>query len=176
MNVIISIHLIWCEIIFKLFGFYETSIFLSKIGFIYGNKLRYQFYKRHLKSLGDNVLFSYGTILSHCDISIGNNVRLGPYNTIALVDIGDDVMTGQFVHFMSGSNQHGFEDRTVPMRIQPGKLRRIKIGNDVWIGCNSVIMTDVNNHLIVGAGSVVTKLTEEFMIIGGSPAKIIKER
>jgi acetyltransferase-like isoleucine patch superfamily enzyme len=53
----------------------------------------------------------------------------------------------------------------------------IIIGNNCWIGMNSVILPGVKlaNHIIVGAGSVVTKsFDEEDIIIAGNPAKKIK--
>ncbi|MDH5380350.1 MAG: CatB-related O-acetyltransferase, partial [Cyclobacteriaceae bacterium] len=54
----------------------------------------------------------------------------------------------------------------------------INIGNDVWIGANSVILSGVciGNGVIVGAGSVVTKDIPDYAIITGNPAQVIKYR
>lgn len=52
----------------------------------------------------------------------------------------------------------------------------IVIGDNCWIGMNSVILPGVvlGNNTIVGAGSVVTKsFSEGYMVIGGVPAKVI---
>ncbi len=53
--------------------------------------------------------------------------------------------------------------------------RRIEIGNNVFIGSNSIIMPGVKieNNVVVAAGSVVTKSLPENSIVGGNPAKII---
>jgi acetyltransferase-like isoleucine patch superfamily enzyme len=52
-----------------------------------------------------------------------------------------------------------------------------KVGNNVFIGVNSIIMPGVNisDNVIVGAGSVVTKDIPSNCIVAGNPAKIIKE-
>jgi acetyltransferase-like isoleucine patch superfamily enzyme len=51
----------------------------------------------------------------------------------------------------------------------------IEIGNNVFIGMNSIIMPGVKieDKVIVGAGSVVTKSIPCGVVVGGNPAKII---
>lgn len=54
----------------------------------------------------------------------------------------------------------------------------IILGRECWIGMNSIILPGVSlgDHTIVAAGSVVTKsFTQGYCVIGGNPAKIIKE-
>jgi virginiamycin A acetyltransferase len=52
------------------------------------------------------------------------------------------------------------------------------IGNDVWIGYESIVMPGVKirNGAIVAAKSVITKDVPPYTIVGGNPAKIIKQR
>lgn len=52
------------------------------------------------------------------------------------------------------------------------------IGNDVWIGANSIIIQGVKigNGSIVGAGSVVTKDVGDYEIVAGNPAHLIRKR
>jgi acetyltransferase-like isoleucine patch superfamily enzyme len=56
--------------------------------------------------------------------------------------------------------------------------RRTFIGNDVWVGCNVFIRRGVTigDGAIVGANSAVVKDVEPFMIDGGTPARIIRQR
>ena len=56
--------------------------------------------------------------------------------------------------------------------------RRVVIGNDVWIGANSVIMPGIaiGNGAIVGAGAVVTRDVPDYAIVAGVPAKVIGSR
>tara|TARA_B110000503_G_scaffold72285_1_gene111814 strand:- start:1009 stop:1188 length:180 start_codon:yes stop_codon:yes gene_type:complete len=50
------------------------------------------------------------------------------------------------------------------------------IGNNVWIGLNSIILkgVSVGDNTIIAAGSVVTKSFGNNLVIGGNPAKILK--
>ncbi|MGZ4928957.1 MAG: CatB-related O-acetyltransferase [Halobacteriota archaeon] len=54
----------------------------------------------------------------------------------------------------------------------------IHIGNDVWIGVNSVILSGitVGDGAVIGAGAIVTKHVSDYEIVGGNPAKSIKFR
>ena len=53
----------------------------------------------------------------------------------------------------------------------------ITIGNDVWIGGNVTILPGVKigNNVVIAAGAVVTKDIPNNSLVGGIPAKIIKE-
>ncbi len=52
------------------------------------------------------------------------------------------------------------------------------IGNDVWIGMNSLILSGVHigDGAIIGAYSVVTKDVEPYTIVAGNPAKVVRKR
>ena len=55
--------------------------------------------------------------------------------------------------------------------------REVVIGDNCWLGGHSTICPGVKlgNNVIVAAGSVVTKSFGDNVIIGGNPAKIIRE-
>jgi acetyltransferase-like isoleucine patch superfamily enzyme len=55
--------------------------------------------------------------------------------------------------------------------------RGVTIGNDCWIGGNTVILPGVTigKGSTIGAGSVVTRDTPEFSVAVGVPAKVIKK-
>lgn len=52
---------------------------------------------------------------------------------------------------------------------------KVKIGNNVYIGNNALIMpgVTVSNNVIVAAGSVVTKSIPENVVVAGNPARIV---
>jgi serine acetyltransferase len=54
----------------------------------------------------------------------------------------------------------------------------ITVGNDVWIGAKSTIMSGVKigDGAIVAAGALVTKDVEPYSIVGGNPARLLKYR
>lgn len=58
------------------------------------------------------------------------------------------------------------------------KLKRIKIGNDVWLGKNVIITngSDIGNGVIAAAGAVITKDVPDYAVVAGIPARIIKYR
>lgn len=58
------------------------------------------------------------------------------------------------------------------------KIAKTIIGNDVWIGINAIILKGVKigDGAVIGAGTVVTKDVEPYVIVAGNPAKIIKHR
>ena len=76
---------------------------------------------------------------------------------------------------LSGLN-HNYNDCTRTIKDQGISSKTIVIEDDVWIGANTVITAGVHigQHVVVGAGSVVTKDVPEYSIVAGCPAKVIK--
>ncbi len=58
------------------------------------------------------------------------------------------------------------------------KIRRITIGNDVWLGKNVIVTNyaNIGNGVIVGAGAIITKDVPDYAIVAGVPARIIRYR
>jgi acetyltransferase-like isoleucine patch superfamily enzyme len=157
-------------------AFRSISQFLSLVPFGWGEIVRYDFYKYTLRSCGKNVFIGFGTVFNYRDITVGNNVLIGIYNTIHHCDFGNDVMVAEGCCFLSGSKYHRYSRTDIPMTQQGGHLKRIRVGNDVWIGSHSVIMEDVGDGAIVGAGSVVNKAVSPYTIVVGNPAREIDKR
>jgi cellulose synthase/poly-beta-1,6-N-acetylglucosamine synthase-like glycosyltransferase len=57
-----------------------------------------------------------------------------------------------------------------------GEAKKIKLGNNLWIGTHAVILDDVSPGTVVGAGAVVTKMFPPDSIISGVPARLIRAR
>jgi acetyltransferase-like isoleucine patch superfamily enzyme len=115
------------------------------------------------------------------NIYLGLNSRINQYCCVwasenSKIILGDNVLMGPGVKIFSSN--YTTTDVEVPMILQPYVEKDIVIGNDVWLGSNSVIVAGVKigDGSIVAAGSVVTKDIPEYMIAGGVPAKPIKSR
>lgn len=71
---------------------------------------------------------------------------------------------------------HGIADLTKPIREQAGEWVIVKIGAGCWVGSAAVVMADVGEGSVIGAGAVVTKAIPAMVIAGGIPAKVLKTR
>lgn len=109
-------------------------------------------------------------------VEIGRNTRIGIGNTlIGPVEVRNDVRLAQNV-VLSGLN-HNYEDISLPIHAQGVSTSKIIIKEATWIGSNSVIVAGVTvgKHCIVAGGSVVTKDVPDYAVVGGNPAKILKQ-
>lgn len=112
---------------------------------------------------GKNVHFGNGvyanfnlTMVDDCDIFVGNNVMFGPNVTVS---------AGTHpIHPELRSKQAQYN---IP----------IHIGNNVWIGANSVILPGVNigDNSVIGAGSIVTKDIPSNVVAVGNPCRVLRE-
>lgn len=144
-------------------------------GFL-GILLRRIWYRFTLRHCGQNLTVDWLAVIRTKETEVGDRCTFGVSNWVSWAKIGNDVMTGSHVVFVSGAKQHDFEDISRPMRQQHGQKRQIVIGDDVWIGTQSVVMADVSPGTVIGAGSVVTKNFEPKVVIAGNPAQVLRPR
>lgn len=114
-------------------------------------------------------------------ISIGNNFSMN-YNSCLNSAEGGEIIIGENVliaqNVVLRASDHNFENTEIPINKQGHINGRIIIEDNCWIAANAVITSNVTigAHSIVGAGAVVTKNVEQYSIVGGVPAKLIKKR
>lgn len=156
--------------------FQTISQAISIIPLSIGKKIRYEFYKRTLKGCGENVDFHFGTVLNYPDITLGDRVSLGRYNSLGMVNMGNDILTADFCVFLSGGKTHNFDRTDIAIRHQGLSKKHISIGDDTWLGSGAIIMESVGQGCVIGAGSVVTKEIDPYSIAAGNPARIIRKR
>ena len=103
-------------------------------------------------------------------VATNNNLFLCAANYI---EIGDDTLIGQGVTIMDHEG-HGIDPGK---RRQIGEIGEVIIGRNVWLGNNVIVLknTVIGNNTIVAAGAVVSGTFPADVIIGGVPAKIIRQ-
>ncbi len=116
----------------------------------------------------------------HCDygwnIEIGENFYSN-YNLVILdvakVTIGENVMLAPNVAIYTAGHPVHYEARNTGYEYG----LPINIGNNVWVGGNSVILPGVSigDNSVIGAGSVVTKDVPPNVVAAGNPCKVLRE-
>lgn len=89
---------------------------------------------------------------------------------------------GHNYEFIAAYSLDGFDEGFDNYETNPPKAHKLKgdtvIGNDVWIGAESLIMPGIHidDGAVIAARAVVTKPVGPYEIWGGNPAKLIKKR
>lgn len=133
--------------------------------------------------LGNNSVLNvdgYFDAMSGCTIGVMDNAKLSlksgymNYNTkiycFKEINIGENTVISENVMIRDSDNHNILNANHI-------KTKPINIGNHVWVGMNSTILKGVTigDGAIIAAGSVVVKDVPPKTLVGGVPAKIIKE-
>jgi acetyltransferase-like isoleucine patch superfamily enzyme len=110
-------------------------------------------------------------------VRIGDRCLIGRGSGIVAhesIEIGDDVFTGHHVYITDAN--HGYEDVTLPIGRQFGAPRPVSIGSGSWLGHGSIVLPGacIGEHVVVGAGAVVTGVLPDFSVAVGSPARVVR--
>lgn len=143
-------------------------------------EIRAFFWGIFLKQIGPRVYIMSGVkIMSPQKVEIGHDVLINNHTKIGGqcgVKIGNYVLIGYSVNIVS--ENHSYQNPLFPIMKQGFYGKHILIEDDVWIGANAVILPGVTigRGSIVGANAVVTKDVKPYTIVGGVPAKMLKNR
>lgn len=121
-------------------------------------------------------------------IFVGDNVYLGKDLFVeANISVGDNCLIANQVAFV-GKHDHDFKEIGVPVRFStwigdvsptdPLRKQEISVGEDVWIGFRSTLLTGVSvgKGAIIAAGSLVVSDVRPYSIVAGVPAKEVGKR
>lgn len=121
-------------------------------------------------------------------------IGVGTYGNPVVMDWGSQLAIGKYcsiaegVTFLLGGNHRHDWITTYPFNTlwqgfseiqgHPATKGDIVVGNDVWIGINSLILSGVRigDGAVIGAGSIVTKDVPNYSIVAGNPARFIRLR
>jgi acetyltransferase-like isoleucine patch superfamily enzyme len=137
-------------------------------------------------AIGDNTFVMHGAVLHvynfrnlpHAFIRIGRDSLIGELNVLrgqGGITIGGRVYTAPLVQILAVN--HVFNDPTRPMIEQGITAEGIVIKDDAWIGAGAII-TDgvrVGHGAVVAAGAVVTQDVPPHTVVGGMPARVLKQ-
>lgn len=141
------------------------------------NEKRKTLLKELFGSTGNNI---YIEPTFKCDY--GYNIHVGEnfyanfdcvFLDVCEIRIGDNCFVAPGVHIYTATHPLNAQERISGAEF--GKP--VRIGHNVWIGGRSVINPGVTigNNVVVASGSVVTKDVPDNVVVGGNPARIIKE-
>lgn len=140
--------------------------------------------------LGRGVRVESYTLLGVCSqdsrkpnsfLEIGSDTYIGEFNNIratgGIIRIGNYCNISQHCSLIA-SNHSIAKHSNISSQPWDEVRMGITLGDDVWIGANSVVLPGVTigTGAVIGAGSVVTKDIPEYAIAVGNPAKVIKYR
>jgi virginiamycin A acetyltransferase len=107
--------------------------------------------------------------------SFGNSTKIGRYTSVAATAFAATVnhpMHYKSMHGFFFNRELGIVDKELP-------FSPLTIGNDVWLGHNSIIMPGVDSvgdGAVVAAGAVVNKNVPPYAVVVGNPARLVRYR
>jgi putative colanic acid biosynthesis acetyltransferase WcaF len=124
--------------------------------------------------IGKSLVYRTVDIYDPANLSIGNMSCIGPHVEIYCKDkvaIGDNSVISQWAYVCTAS--HDVQSPVMALTTKP-----ISIGNGVWVASRAVILpgADLGNGSVVGAGAVVAKRVDEWTVVAGNPATVVKQR
>lgn len=147
----------------------------------YAPKLYKDYCKKKFAYFGEGAEIRTGAYAVYCsNIYIGENVIIRPQSMLmadekACIKIEKDVLIGSGVHMYVAN--HRFDDINVPIFYQGHtESKSIILKEGCWVGANALLLSGVTigKNAVVAAGAVVTKDVEDFAVVGGIPAKLIR--
>ena len=154
------------------------SMFGQAIGLIPGlpgNWLRRAFYRLTLDDCAADCEIGFMTWFSSRHARIGSRVYIGPLGVIGDAVIGEGCLIATRVSILSGKRQHGFAADGTLIPFTRDRAAVVTIGRNTWIGEGAIVIADIGDRCIVAAGSVVSSPVPTGQVVGGNPARFIRQ-
>ena len=137
-----------------------------------GVYLRGAYYFGTLEEASWETHVGFGSLFTHRGGALGARASMGCYCVLGHAKIGAAVMMGSRISIPSGKRQHFSADGGVTSDSAYGT---VSVGERTWVGEGAIILADVGRDCIVGAGAVVTAAVPDAVLVGGNPARVIRE-
>lgn len=173
---LICLYYLFAALMDKNYAFMGFSQLMSLLPGRLGNYLRRAFYRHVMSGCHPDTSIGFATLFSQPETEIESGVYIGPQCNIGKSLIKKNCLLGSGVHILSGKNQHNFSDVNRPVQEQGGSYQKVTIGEDTWIGNGAIVMANVGKKCVVAAGAVVIGDVEDYSIVAGNPAKLIRSR
>ena len=108
------------------------------------------------------------TIEDGGNVSIGKDVFFNNFcsiNALEGVEICDDCIFGENVHIYD--HNHKYMDKNIPVNNQGFTKKKVKIGQNTWIGSNVVILKGVTigEHCVIGANCIIFEDVDDNTVV-----------
>ncbi|MVZ65763.1 acyltransferase [Sphingobacterium sp. DK4209] len=159
----------FCRFIWEVISPFSGYFFLS---------LRYCLLASRAR-IGKNVYIGTHVIIKNwSNFVCGDNLSIHDFcyiDAVGIIEIGNNVSIAHGSSLISFN--HTFEDLSFPIKYNQVVYEKIKIHDDVWIGCGVRVLcgVEIEERCVVAAGAVVNKSVPKHNLVGGVPAKLIKE-
>jgi len=150
--------------------FEPQAEWLSLVPGRWGCWARAAFYHMSLVSCPLEVGIHFGSLITHSETELGSGVYIGMRSIIGWARIAEGALIADGVHVLSGAHHHGDGAGDAAA----SQLRRLELAARCWIGAKAVVMADVGESAVVGAGSVVTRPVEARTTVAGNPARLLR--
>lgn len=145
---------------------------LALVPGLVGAYLRGAYYFGTLERASWQTHVGFGSLFTHRGGALGAKASMGSYCVLGHAKIGAGVMMASRVSIPSGKRQHFAVDGGLTGE---STFATVSVGERTWVGEGAIILADIGSDCIVAAGAVVTASMPNGVLIGGNPARIIKE-
>lgn len=112
-------------------------------------------------------------------LKVGDKSVFGHDNTVTCyldIDIGPRTLVADWVYLCDFD--HRTEDITMPIKDQGIVKSPVRVAGDCWLGTKATVLrgSDIGTGTVLAAHCVVRGLVPDYAIVGGVPARVLKDR